>query len=139
MRERFVIPLLLAAGLLLYLPGLQAGTFFMDDKVVIEVARHRASLPFGELFNYHGQNTYFRPILSASFLIDVWLWDLKPAGLHLFNILLHVANALLIYLGLRHLYPAHNGSIRPQPLLAALLFLVHPLATESVNWISGRS
>ncbi|PLX81419.1 MAG: hypothetical protein C0614_06545, partial [Desulfuromonas sp.] len=139
MRERFIFPLLATIGLALFLPGLTAGAFFMDDGDIINSIRLRATLPLNELFDYRGQNLYFRPLLTISYLIDAWLWDLKPAAMHLVNILLHVCNATLIYLCLRQLYPSQHKKIRIQPLTGAILFLIHPINTESVNWISGRS
>ena len=111
----------------------------MDDGNIIESIRHRATLPLHELFNYRGQNTYFRPLLTVSYLFDAWLWDLKPAAMHLVNILLHVCNASLVYLCLRQFFSGHDKTIRIPPLTGAMLFLVHPINTESINWISGRT
>src|SRR6185369_2091529 len=61
------------------------------------------------------------------------LWGLRPAGFIFDNILLHAASGVLFYLLLARL-----GLIRPAALVAAALFLVHPVQVESVVWISQR-
>lgn len=83
---------------------------------------------------------YYRPLLGATFILDNYLWMLEESFLHLENVLLHGANALLLYsvterLAKRSGIPASHAV----PFITALLFILHPLATESVNWISGRT
>ncbi|MBM4243018.1 MAG: hypothetical protein FJ148_04280 [Deltaproteobacteria bacterium] len=73
------------------------------------------------------------PITWLSYLLDVSLFGASPGAHHVVNVLLHVANAvLLLLLALR---------LRCRPPLAALLaalFALHPLRVESVAWISER-
>ncbi len=80
---------------------------------------------------------YFRPIYALSISADWSLFGARPAFFHFENLLWHVAVALLLYaLGLRlfaRLYRADTIAF-----CAALLFAVHPLAIQSVSWISGR-
>ncbi|HUT53616.1 MAG TPA: glycosyltransferase family 39 protein [bacterium] len=57
-----------------------------------------------------------------------------PRGWLLFNILLHLINTIIIYVGLCHLTGRHRIA-----LLTAILFAVHPINTESVNYINCRS
>lgn len=75
---------------------------------------------------------YYRPLTLLTFLFEDRLHSLTPALMHLLNIMLHSANAFLVY----HLARSFVKDYRP-PLLAGLLFAVHPLNAESVNFISG--
>src|SRR5262249_39838747 len=85
-----------------------------------------------------------RPLLKATLLVDRLAWGLDPAGYHLLNVCLHVGSGLLLYAILKQLVEEANPSraateSRMVPLGAALLFLLHPLATETVTYLSGRA
>ncbi len=77
---------------------------------------------------------YYRPIVTLSYFVDYALWGEDPAGYHATNIFLHMANVLLVF-GI--------GCIllrsREAAFVAAAVFAVHPVHTESVTWISGRT
>ena len=79
-----------------------------------------------EVFNWH-------PLTWLSLQLDHELYGLEPWGFHLTAILLHAANALLLFLILRHL----TGTLWPSALVAAL-FALHPLHVESVAWAAER-
>jgi Flp pilus assembly protein TadD len=77
---------------------------------------------------------YYRPLTTFSYMVDAAVWQMRPMGFHLTNLLLHVAATWLAYaLSLRVL--RHGAAA----LLVALLFAVHPVHTETVTWISGRT
>jgi hypothetical protein len=60
--------------------------------------------------------------------------------MHLENILIHLVNAILVYFLTRQILTLEKKNESAHlPLLAALLFGLHPINTESVNWISGRT
>jgi hypothetical protein len=74
-----------------------------------------------------------RPLLNLSYTLN-WVVDPAPFGFHLVNVALHLANTLLAYrLGLA------LGVGGATALLAALLFGLHPIQTEAVTYVSGRS
>lgn len=81
-----------------------------------------------------GDSTFYRPIQSLTYLADYSIWKLNPFGYHLTNTLIHIANAILIYLLAQYLI-----KIRFAALFTSLLFLVHPVQTEAVTYISGRA
>jgi len=73
------------------------------------------------------------PLTWLSHMLDVELYGTNAGGHHATNVLLHGANAVLLYLALRAL----TG--RPGPSLAvALFFCCHPQRVESVAWVSER-
>lgn len=76
----------------------------------------------------------YRPVLSATYFFDFWLWRLNPAGYHLHNLVLHLVNVLMVYVLLSFLM----GEIG-LAFLAALLFAIHPLTAEPVCAIGYRA
>lgn len=81
-----------------------------------------------------------RPVLILTFLVNYQLGGLDTFGYHLINILIHVANAFVLYLILfQHAETDRQRGYSVFGLIAALLFLVHPIATESVTYLSSRS
>jgi protein O-mannosyl-transferase len=75
----------------------------------------------------------WHPVTWLSHMLDVQLFGLHPGGPHVVNLLLHVANTLLLFLLLRRL----TGALWRSTFVAAL-FALHPLHIESVAWISER-
>ena len=78
-------------------------------------------------------NSNWHPLTMMSHMLDCQMFNLKPWGHHLVNVLFHAFNAALVFLLLRQLSRASWRS-----LLVAALFAVHPLHVESVAWISER-
>jgi len=77
-----------------------------------------------------------RPVLYATFLIDRALYGESPMGYHLLNLLLHLGSGLFIYWILTR---AVTEDTLRLPFWASLLFLIHPIQTETVTYISGRA
>ena len=76
----------------------------------------------------------YRPLQVFTFLIDHSLWGLDVKGYHLTNIILHILVALSIFWLVNILY-----GDRLLCLLTSILFLVHPIHTEAIAYISGRA
>jgi len=75
----------------------------------------------------------WHPLTWLSHMLDCQLYHLKPAGHHLTNSLLHIANTLLLFGWLKRL----TGAFWRSAFVAAL-FALHPLHVESVAWVSER-
>ena len=108
------------------------GTFHYDDSLTVLDNPHLESW---QIFVGHLDHMV-RPVLYATFLLDHWLYGTAPAGYHLLNVLLHLGSGLLIY---RILTSVVSDDRSPVPFLTALVFLIHPIATETVTYISGRA
>ncbi|MBM4045907.1 MAG: tetratricopeptide repeat protein [Planctomycetes bacterium] len=76
----------------------------------------------------------YKPVTMGSFALDYKLWALEPWGYRLTNLALHAANALLLFAFLRRLRMSPGVS-----LWAALLFAVHPIHVEAVDWVKNRA
>lgn len=77
-------------------------------------------------------SNYWRPVLLLVFSMEYHIWGANPVGYHLVNMLFHIANALLLFFLLNNLFKSYKLS-----LLASLLFLIHPLQTESVSYANS--
>ena len=120
-----------AAALIVY-AGAFHGDFHYDDSLTILANPHLESWHtfFGHL------DHMVRPVLSATFLIDRSLYGPDPSGYHLLNLLLHLGAGFLTY---RIIASAVADERSVVPFWSSLLFLIHPIATETVTYISGRA
>jgi len=75
----------------------------------------------------------YAPVQIISYMLDYDLWGLNAGGFLVTNILIHAANAILVYVLLLRWYDD-----RLLAIFAAALFLLHPVQVESVAWISQR-
>jgi tetratricopeptide (TPR) repeat protein len=76
---------------------------------------------------------FWHPLTWLSHMLDCEIYGLNPAGHHLTNLLLHMANALLLFLVFHRMTHAVWKSA-----FVAALFALHPLHVESVAWASER-
>jgi hypothetical protein len=85
--------------------------------------------------------TPFRPLVNASYAFDRWLWNYRPAGYHLTNLALHALAVVLLYAWIRRALTDASASddSRLPAFAGAALFAVHPLQSEAVAYVSGRS
>jgi tetratricopeptide (TPR) repeat protein len=75
----------------------------------------------------------WHPLTWLSHALDYQIFKLNPAGHHYTNLLLHAANAVLLFLLLRQA----TGLMWPS-LVVGALFALHPVNVESVAWAAER-
>ncbi len=75
----------------------------------------------------------WHPVTWLSHALDCQIFHLNPAGHHYTNLLLHAANAVLLFLLLRQA----TGLTWPS-LVVGALFALHPVNVESVAWAAER-
>jgi tetratricopeptide (TPR) repeat protein len=137
MNERMRVVLLLAVAMLVYGNTL-LNSFTMDDELYIFRNPAVTSPSLKALFEATKFTNIFRPATFESFALNWAIGGAHPFGYHLFNLLLHAMVTLLLFLALRKLLePAPRGAL--VAWVAALLFAVHPIHTEAVASIVGRS
>jgi len=136
--------LILAAGWWAYHNSLR-GPFVLDDVASIEgnpTLRSLASAlrpPQGAGITVEG-----RPVLNLSFAINHALGGTAVIGYHAANLAIHLLAALTLFGIVRRTLagrPGEEKSSRPLAigLMAALLWVVHPLQTESVTYVVQRA
>ncbi len=130
-RPLLIFLLLVTVGAGVY-AGAFPGAFQYDDGFAIILNPH---LDRADVFVDHLDHMV-RPVLYATFLIDRTIYGHDPAGYHVLNVLLHIGCGVFIYWILSR---ATTDETRHLPLLTAMLFLVHPIETEAVTYISGRA
>ena len=73
-----------------------------------------------------------RPLLKLSYALN-WAVSPSPVGFHLVNVAIHAANACLVHALLA------KRATKPVALVTALIFALHPMQTEAVTYVTGRS
>lgn len=104
------------------------GTFQFDDWAVI-VDEERVH----SLAAWWASMPGIRPVLKLSYALN-WQSGLGLAGFHAVNLAIHLANTLLTCALLGRL-----AAPPPAAFVAALVFALHPVQTEAVTYVSGRS
>jgi tetratricopeptide (TPR) repeat protein len=85
--------------------------------------------------SFHGLVTpYYRPLLEVLYRVQYALFGFDPHGFHLVNVILHIANGLLLFVFLRRVLGAPSVAF-----LTAVIFVVHPVQTQAVACVSGIS
>ena len=142
LRLPFQIFLLCIIVLCIYYPTLSAEISLVDDKDAISGFFNSESLTIKDIFLPRTKDGgYYRPLIGLLYFFDKSVWDLGARGMHLDNILIHLINSILVFfisrLSCKDNISSETGNILP--FVAGLLFALHPVNTESVNWISGRT
>lgn len=75
----------------------------------------------------------YAPVHIISHMLDYEIGGLTPTVYHLTNLLLHAANGSLLFLLLIRLGTSHTAA-----LVAAMIFILHPVQVETVAWVSQR-
>ncbi len=132
--------LLLSVTVLTFSNTFGNGFVWDDNDIIVHNEINRDPSNIGSLFRCAdstttgNQTTYYRPLNRLTYVLDYQLFGLNPIGYHVENLLLHLAGVLLLFLLARKLF----GKEIPA-FLAALLFAVHPVNSEAVNFLSARN
>ena len=120
-----------------YVPAMRGGFIWDDDYYVTQNATLRTNDGLARIWFDVGATPQYYPLTHTSFWLEYRLWGRDPSGhhdptgYHVTNVLLHAANAVMLWIVLRKLAV-------PGAWLAAAVFAVHPVHVESVAWITER-
>ena len=122
------------AGAVLYSPALHGRFVFDDETLPFRIGIHDSSLG--------AWLTGVRPFLMFSYWANYTISGEDSYSYHVLNLLIHAINTSLVFVVLIRLLSL-AGWCRSKGYTAAVVgatvFLIHPLATESVSYIAGRS
>jgi Flp pilus assembly protein TadD len=133
-----------------FLPALRGEFLNWDDSVNFVANPHYRGLGWPQIRWMLGATLmgHYIPVTWLSFGLNYALGGMNPWGYHVGNLLLHAANATLVYLIARRLFAAARGGgssigattgpIMVAAAFAALVWSIHPLRVESVAWITER-
>lgn len=138
-KSRNVCILFLVIGLVIYGPVMKGPFIFDDDLFIVQnkqvhslsnIPQMLVSSTSDRALDTH--SNFYRPLQQISFSILYACFGAKAMPFHLFSVLLHSLNAFWVFLLFLELLKSRIPS-----LLGALLFLIHPINTEAVCYISG--
>ncbi len=138
--------ILVAAGILAYGNSFRGKFVYDDIRAIVNNPHIRQVLPLSKsLTGPWDSSVRDRPVVSLSLALNYAAGGLEPRGYHLFNLAVHLLAGLTLFGVLRRTFqntrfpPAWNRSASTLGFAAALLWLLHPLQTESVTYVIQRS
>ena len=132
-REAFAALALALLVVASYGPAFLAGLVW-DDRIFAQALAVRDLDGLGRIWLSPSEikdEGHYWPLVYTTFWLEHKLWGYAPAGYHTVNVLLHLANTLLLW-RIAHRLPV------PGAWAVAAIFAVHPLHVESVAWIIER-
>jgi tetratricopeptide (TPR) repeat protein len=123
--------LLALVTILAYQPVWHAGFIWDDNDYVTRNLTLRSVGGLAQIWCHLTATPQYYPLVHTSFWLEYHLWGLNPLGYHVVNVLLHALAAVLLWRVLVRLQLSGAW-------LAAGIFALHPVAVESVAWVTER-
>jgi Flp pilus assembly protein TadD len=129
-------------GLIAYSNTFNVPFVFDDIPNIVENQRLRSISNIPLMFTEIKGELASRPLTLATFAVDFHIGGLNTTGYHYVNLGLHLINTALLYalVVLTAGFVGYGGrNVRRVAMVASILFIVHPVQTESVTYIVARS
>ncbi len=137
LKPYLIFAIIISIGVIVYSNSLGNGLILDDPSHVETNTLIRSLKNITQYFTEHEASSIggdnYRPLVPLSYAIDYSLYPHKVMGYHITNLIFHIANALLVFFLILLITKE-----RIVAFFTALIFLVHPIQTEAVAWISGR-
>ena len=134
-KKLLIIPLI---GFIIFVHALGNQFVIDDSSQIIEntVVHSIANIPSLFLGSSFGEDNalvgvYYKPVMTTLYTFIYSLFGTNPFPFHFVQLLLHISNALLIYLLLKRFFSNILS------YLLSLIFLIHPINTQAVVYISS--
>jgi protein O-mannosyl-transferase len=119
-----------------------SGEFILDDNPFIKNNTYiREWHSIGSIlsqedgYSYGVEHTgYYRPLVNLSYILDYKIWGLIAPGFKVTNLILHMVTCFVLFIFYKQVF-----NKRDTALWLALIFSLHPVATETVSWIAARN
>ena len=143
--------LLFVVGVAARFPALQGQLVWDDTWLVRDNPFIKSALLIPESFRHFlsldTSSSHYRPVQNISYFFDYFIWNADPYGYHLSNLFWHVGSGILLYFLLQRLFEPfrerfEEGGRRllsAAAFFVALLWIVHPVHSAAVDYISGRA
>lgn len=130
---------LVGLTVLVFAPVMQNGFVNYDDGAYVtenefvSAGLNRDSIVWAFRFESTRATGNWHPLTWISLMADVSLFGVSAGPMHIVNVVIHIANVLLLYTVFRQMTRREMPS-----WIVAAIFAVHPLHVESVAWVSER-
>jgi tetratricopeptide (TPR) repeat protein len=138
-RPAFHLAILVIITAAIYTPSL-GHDFVWDDKFIITPIEAYFDFDLVQIFTRSANGYEYLPVRDLTLALDALIWGRNPFGFHLTNLILYLMTIVLCYFttrSLARLYDEESSSVIA--FAASLIFAVHPLNAEPVNWVTGRN
>jgi len=136
---------LAVVGVLTYANALRQPFMFDDMSAIVDNQQIRRLTDPRVLLPERERPVSGRPLVNLSLAVNYALGGLDSWGYHAVNIIIHVLCAALLMLvvgdtlGLTHIPPALRDQADVLAFVVALLWVVHPLNSEVVTYVTQRT
>lgn len=142
---------------LLYFPTLQNGFVYDDNEQIINNRYIKDIRNIPEIFSssvwsfrevFCDKDYYYRPLMHLFYMAEYHFFQDDSYGYHLLNVILHALNGFLLFLFIYFFLKANEnhiwkqserkrGSMGAVSFLGALIWSLHPINSEAVNWVAA--
>ncbi len=147
MNKRWAILLIALAVCASYAPAVRDGFVWDDHALVMRdpLIRSWRLIPEGFqhfLFTDATPSDFYRPIQRLTYTLEYCAFAFRPSVFHLTSILCHLAAAIAFFFfadELLRLFGTSERTRKTATFLATLLWVIHPIQSSAVIYISGRA